>query len=172
MGYGAGRATRALRGASTLLAACLLLTTATSLPHPPSRDNTSSTPYPPVLHLEILVANTRRLSTQRAGTSGFLFVKRHPHFNPHRPASSSTRARTARPYLSIAHCTPRPLRALPPPALPLLSTAPLPPPLDHCYLALLEHCTRHKALLHHKHGTLPLHLSATTPEFLWQSRPI
>lgn len=118
-----GRPCRALREAWTfhLACACLLddTTPTTALPHSPTVAPTPrSNPHHPVLHLPrqrclvVLVANARRLSTQRAGIHGFLFLSdllKSTHTDLF--LLSVARAQ-ARPYLSIAHCTPRPLRAL------------------------------------------------------------
>jgi hypothetical protein len=125
----------------------------------------------------VLVASTRRLSTQRAGTHGF-----HSSFSDTLPsrytATSHARAsKHPRTYLSIAHCTPLPpllllppLSSTPPPPALLLITAPI--PFDHRCLALLEHCTCHKPFSTHQHGTLLPQLSAIIPRFLWHPPPI
>ena len=135
-----GRSCRALsaKGSSLLLACCWLArrTTATH----PFRSTTPLCPRATHLHRSssniprelVLVASTRRLSTQRAGTRGFYFASATPclHATP-RPL---TRARKHAPtYLSIARSLHTHTTTSPPPPLSsilhlqLCSSSPPPP---------------------------------------------
>lgn len=82
----------------------------------------------------VLVASTRRLSTQRAGTRGFT----SSHATPRDLTRAQARTHHAFVHRSL-HNTTTTLEHPPPPALLLLTAPPL--PLDYRCLALLEHCT-------------------------------
>lgn len=149
----------------TLLAGLLAPRRPPPLPRAPLRQQT---PRPRPIHRYrsssavwlVLVASTRRLSTQRAGTRGFYFLQRHPAFTLHRATSHARAARTHLLVHRSLHNTTT-LEHPPPPAL-LLLTAP-PPPLDHRCLALLEHCTRHTLLhLPTRHPPIPIACYHTT----------
>ena len=113
----------------------------------------------------VLVASTRRLSTQRAGTRGFT----SSHATPRDLTRAQARTHHALVHRSL-HNTTTTLEHPPPPALLLLTAPPL--PLDYRCLALLEHCTCHKpSSTTYQHDTLPPQLSAIIARFLWQSPP-
>jgi len=165
---------------------CLLLRCTTKDSTPSARtiatNHFVSTLYPPLPVLYrpssniwlVLVASTRRLSTQRAGTRGFyssLSVTLPSRYT----ATSYARAQAithllVHRALHTTTTTTTTLEHTPPPALLLLSAPP--PPPDYRCLALLEHCTCHKPSSTHQHDTLLPQLSAITPRFLWHPQPI
>lgn len=176
------RRCRALRSLESTLLAWLIAPRRRQLPHPfftHRRADLSSTRNSLPLHLLpsaiwlVLVASTRRLSTQRAGTRGFHFLQRHPAFTLHRHHTRARKHALACSSLTPPNTTTTTITTFehpPPPALLLLTPPPL--PLDNRCLALLEHCTtRHKSPPPHQHDTLP-QLSAIIPRFLWQSPPL
>lgn len=121
------------------LALLACTTPATPLPRASLRQTTPC-PRPVLLYRPsstiwlVLVASTRRLSTQRAGTRGFT----SPHATPRDLTRAQARTHHALVHRSL-HNTTTILEHPPPPALLLLTAPPL--PLDYRCLALLEHCT-------------------------------